>query len=373
MISKKKLAIDARMIHHSGIGTYLKNLLPLIIDHFDTVLLGAQADFEKFPWAKNIELIETAAAIYSLKEQFELPRKIPPSDCFWSPHYNIPLRSIKARRRMVTVHDVFHLAFYEVLPLPQKVYARQMFNGVVKKADKIITVSETSKSEICKYTGAAPDKITVIHNGLDKSIFNLSKDAQLLKRLREKYRLPERFILFVGNVKPHKNLKNLVLAFAKLSLKIPDVRLVVVGKREGFITGDEAISGVLAQHPGIEEKIIFTSAVEYEELPSIYKLASVLVLPSLYEGFGLPPLEAMACGCPAIVSGIPVFRETCNDAVLFVDTHDPDGIANGIEKVLNDENLRSQLINKGLQRVENFSWEKSAEKHIEEIHKLMAT
>lgn len=373
MGTKKTLTIDARMIHHSGIGTYLKNLLPLVKEHFDTVLLGTAADFEKFSWAKNIELIETSSAIYSLKEQFELPRKIPPSDCFWSPHYNIPLRSIKARKRMVTVHDVFHLAFYKQLPLPQKIYARQMFNGVVKKADKIITVSATSKSEICKYTAAAPDKITVIHNGLDKSIFNLSKDAPGLERVREKYRLPERFILFVGNIKPHKNLKNLIVAFAELAPKIPDACLVVVGKREGFITGDEEISGVLAQHPDIQEKIIFTSAVEYEDLPSFYKLAAVFVLPSLYEGFGLPPLEAMACGCPVIVSGIPVLRETCSDAAFFVDPHDPADIAGGITKVLTDENLRSQLIGKGLQRVGNFSWEKSAEKHIEEIHKLTAT
>lgn len=360
------------MIHHSGIGTYLKNLLPLIKDQYDTVLLGAAADFEKFSWAKNIELIETASPIYSLKEQFELPRNIPPSDCFWSPHYNIPLRLIKARKRLVTVHDVFHLAFYEQLPLPQKIYARRMFNGVVKKTDEIITVSETSKSEICRYTAAAPDKITVIHNGLDKSIFNPSKDAPVLKRVREKYRLPERFILFVGNIKPHKNLKNLIVAFANITTKIPDVRLVVVGKREGFITGDAAISGVLARHPEIEAKILFTSAVDYEELPPLYKLATAFVLPSLYEGFGLPPLEAMACGCPVIVSGIPVFRETCNDAALFVDPHNPEDIAGGITKLLSNENLRSQLIDKGLQRIGNFSWEKSAEKHIKAIDKLTA-
>jgi glycosyltransferase involved in cell wall biosynthesis len=369
---KKKLVIDARMIHHSGIGTYLKNLLPFIKDSFDTVLLGCSADFEEFPWADNLKIIETSSAIYSVKEQFELPRKIPRSDCFWSPHYNIPLGPLNARKRLVTVHDVFHLAFYEQLPLPQKIYAKFMFNGVIKRADEIITVSEASKSEICKYTVAAPEKITVIHNGVDKNLFHVSKNVADLHRIKEKYSLPDKFILFVGNVKPHKNLKNLVIAFAKLSPKIPDARLVVVGQREGFITGDEAFSGVLAQYSGIEEKILFTSSVPLDELPFFYNQAAVFILPSFYEGFGLPPLEAMACGCPVIVSQIDVLREICSDAVYYVDPDTPDDIAGGLSMVLSDEELRAKLKNKGFQRAKVFSWEKSAQKHIEVINRLLA-
>ncbi len=378
-------SVDLRMLYASGIGTYLQNLFPGILSfHKNTEfnLLGRMQEIGQLSnvGSEHITLINCNSPVYSLSEQLELFRKIPSeTDLFWSPHYNIPLLPVKAKKRIVTIHDVFHLAFFNQLTLTQKIYAKLVLNAAVRLSDRIITVSNFSKSEIIKYTGIDKDKITVIYNGIDMSLFrpitdklnrpplsSLNKEtATDIDNLRKKYRLPVEFIIFVGNVKPHKNLMRLLEAYELLVKKEGiDRNLVIVGKKDEFITGDSKLIRFLENNSYLQEKVLFTGYVETAELPAIYNSASMLVFPSLYEGFGFPPLEAMACGCPAIVSNAASLPEVCGDAAYYVDPYSVESIAEGMNKVHSDGALREDLIQKGLERAGMFSWEESAKEHM---------
>src|SRR5208282_2259408 len=205
-------------------------------------LLGKEDDLNNYGMfnSDRMRVVECNAKIYSLKEQFVLPIKIPgSSDLFWSPHYNTPLLPIRAKRRVVTMHDVFHLAFFNTLTLPQKVYARLMFNASARLSDKIITDSEFSKSEIIRYTGIDTGKLRVVPCGIDRKTFKLIEDKDGLQHIKRSYNLPDQFILFLGNLKPHKNLTTLLKAFDIMTYESGvDCGLVLVGKKEGFISGD---------------------------------------------------------------------------------------------------------------------------------------
>lgn len=358
--NKLKLVIDANMYNASGIGTYIKNIVPFLIDKFNITLLINSDDIKKFVFHKNITIIQCNSKIYSIKEQLELFKKIPPCDLFWSPHYNIPLLPIKAKKRMVTIHDVFHLAYYEDLSFKQKIYAKLVINQAVKLSNMVITDSIFSKNEIKKYTNFEINEI--VGCSIDKQKFKLINIKNILLNVKQKYNLPDDFLLFIGNVKPHKNLQNLLLA-----IKDIDENLVIVGKKDGFITGDNGIYDLIVKY-NLEDKIFFTGYVEDNDIPAIYNLAKLFVFPSLYEGFGIPPLEAQACGCPVVCSNAASLPEVGGeDSVIYCDPYDINDIKEKIELVLNDENLQNELIEKGFNNIKRFSWEESARKIIEVI------
>ncbi|MBI4699332.1 MAG: glycosyltransferase family 4 protein [Nitrospirae bacterium] len=343
------------MLNSSGIGTYLQYLLPCILPSYKNVrfnLLGNRTRLQQSICAgyENITPIDCNSKVYSVAEQIELFRKIPPgTDLFWSPHYNIPLLPVKVRKRIVTIHDVYHLAFYDQLTLTQKAYAKLMLNTAVRISDRIITVSDFSRSEIIKYTGINDSKITVIHNGVDAGKFKPADGNMMtvVNDLREKFNLPEKFILYAGNVKPHKNLKRLLNAYATLLKRgLENYCLVIVGQRQGFITSDSDVFKILNDNSFLREKVFFIGHISNEDLPYFYNSASILAFPSLYEGFGLPPLEAMACGCPVVVSNAASLPEVCGDAACYVDPYNVESIAEGMYKVLTDESLRQSLIEK---------------------------
>jgi len=359
-----KIVLDFRMHNASGIGTYIKNIVPYLIDKFEIILLGNSEEIQKYSWSQKIKIIECTAKIYSIKEQFELAKKIPSCDIFWSPHYNIPLLPIKVKRRVVTIHDVFHLAFYETLSLKQKLYAKLVINQAVNRSDKILTVSKFSVDEIRKYTKSSKD-IEIIYNAIDFDKFKVIDNKSKLDFVNEKYQLPNEFLLFVGNVKPHKNLKNLLL-----TIKDMDANLVIVGKKDGFITGDENIANLI-QNNNLENRVFFTGYVDDADIPAIYNLAKLFVFPSLYEGFGIPPLEAQACGCPVVCSNVASLPEVGEvDSVVYCDPYSVEDIKEKIEVVLNDTNLQSELRIKGFENMKRFSWEESAKKVINIIEEL---
>ena len=154
------LAIDVRMWNSSGIGTYIKNIVPFLVDNFNVFLLGNNNEIKNYGFYDKVKVVECNSSIYSIKEQFELFNKIPKCDIFWSPHYNVPLLPIKGKKRVVTIHDVYHLAFYNSLSLKQKLYANTLINHAMKNSDMIFTVSEFSKQEIIRYTKAEYKKIS---------------------------------------------------------------------------------------------------------------------------------------------------------------------------------------------------------------------
>lgn len=359
---------DIRMFSSSGIGSYIRNLIKFgILVQISELLVNKEIDI----LIKKEKAIIINSKSYSIAEQFILPIKIPSSKLFFSPHYNIPLLPTRAKKRLVTIHDVFHLAFFHSLSFRQKIYAKLMINAAVRLSDQIITVSEFSKSEISKYTGVSPDKINVIYNGVDFSQFKKIDNSDIKNQIIHKYQLPNNFLLYVGNVKPHKNLIGLIEAY-NFSKKIKSsFHLVIVGKKEGFITSDNEIDQLIKRYQ-LEDKILFTGYVEEVDLTPIYNLASWFIFPSLYEGFGLPPLEAMACGTPVVASDIPVFHEIYDNAFVPVNTTIPKLFASTLEKALFNNDLKESLILKGLIQCKKYTWEKSAQKHIELIQKMIS-
>ena len=348
----KHIVIDVRMIRHSGIGTYIRNVVPRLLplfpkDRFSFV--GTHESVQELVPANErvrVRTIESQANIYSIREQLELWRKVPEFDVFWSPHYNFPV--LMRGKKLATVHDVFHLAMPEYVGgYLKKQYANVMFRQLVKRADRLITVSDFTKQELLRYTNGGQAKTTAIHNGVDRSWFiptdmpsPHSKD----------------YLLYVGNVKPHKNLQRLLIAFETLS-KNRDLDLIIVGKKDGFITGDEFVAKK-AEEMG--DRVVFTGYVTDESLKQYYSHARMLAFPSLYEGFCLPPLEAMACGCPVVVSNAASLPEVCGDAALYCDPLRPESISAEIERLLNDDVLRASKIERGFELAKSYTWERCA-------------
>ena len=187
--------------------------------------------------------------------------------------------------------------------------------------------------------------------------------------IRKKYNLPERFILFVGNIKPHKNLKNLLLAYKILLDRNNKIKMVATGKKEGFIVSDEGIKTIMNENKVLADNVLFTGYIDGDLLPGIYKMADVFVFPSFYEGFGIPPIEAMAAGTPVIVSREASLPEVCGDAALYCDASVPKDIADKIEMILTQENLRKDLINKGTLNLTRFTKENFEQGWINIINK----
>jgi glycosyltransferase involved in cell wall biosynthesis len=372
-----KITIDVRMLDAYGIGTYIRNLVPMIISALPEIrfnLLGDKSELQKLSWTSNsnVDLIHCNSPIYSISEQFELPLRIPESDLFWSPHYNIPFLSARTKKRVVTIHDVFHLVFFNRLNLPKKIYSKTMLNLATRYADKIITVSNFSESEIMRHIKINRDKIKVINNAVNTDIFK-ALNGNAPNDINKKLVPPEKYILYVGNIKFHKNIKNLILAYEHLLNKgITDCYLVIVGEKERFIAADSNIRDTINSPSKLSEKIIFTGYMKIDDLSVLYNSASLFVFPSLYEGFGLPPLEAMACKCPVVVSNTASLPEVCGDAAYYVDPHSVDSIAEGIQNVLSDNTLRESLIKRGLERVKLFSWERSAEEHLKIFEEVLS-
>lgn len=355
------IKIDTRMLKASGIGTYLINLIPKIINTYPKTsfhLIGKKNEILNYNWAnKNNVMVENCEVpIYSISEQFLLAKSAN-TDLLWVPHYNIPI--FYSGKLLVTVHDAFHLAMLEYVEgIHKRLYAKALFTAIKYKANKIICVSKFSAKELVRLTGVNPDKITVIHNGVNKEWFEIKKE----KRPHNKP-----YLLYVGNVKPHKNLVRLLEAFELLANKIPH-DLIIVGKKEGFITGDTIIE---KKAISLKQRVHFTGYVDNKLLHQYFVHAETLVFPSLYEGFGLPPLEAMACGCPVIVSNAASLPEVCGDAAIYCDPYSVEDIANKIEQLLADKNLQQEMRLKGIERAKQFSWEKAAKKTCEVIEELI--
>jgi glycosyltransferase involved in cell wall biosynthesis len=348
-----KIAIDARMLNNSGIGTYIQNMIPKLLKNYDLVILGRKDEIYKFPWSSNVSMIEFNNRIYSIGEQLTAPTKIPRCDIFISPHYIIPILPIKAKKRIVIIHDVYHLAFSDQLTLPRKLYAKLMMYFAVKLSDRIITVSQFSRSEILKYNNVDDSRISVIYPGFD---FNdISENLIDFEYVRNKYELPSKYLLFVGNVKPHKNLYTLLLAFEKLLKRGIELKLVIVGEFKKLLTSDKSSFKLIENNKLLKASTLFTGYVKRNDLILIYKNAEALILPSFYEGFGIPPIEAMACGCPVIASNVSSIPEVCGDAAFYFDPLNINDMESKITKIILDDNLRKDLIRKGLKNVSRFS------------------
>lgn len=368
-MNKYKIVIDARMVESSGIGTYLQYHLRFMIDdlRFKTILIGNKRRLEEIFKGKGVEIINCDSKIYSIEEQIDLITDIPECDLFWAPHYNIPL--FYRGKMIVTIHDICHVAMPEFFPgfLRQK-YAKYVIGKAIKKSCVILTDSEFTLSELQKHFQVDKNKVKVIKLGVS-NIYNNEKSADW--KILEEHKISNPYLLYVGNIKPHKNIERLIKAFGIINKKIPvKMDFVFVGKKEGFITGVDGLEEILGKEE-LNNVYFIDKQIDENNLKILYQNASCFAFPSLYEGFGLPPLEAMACGCPVVASKAASLPEVCGDAAYYVDPYDVNSIADGIYNVLIDDRLRNTLIQKGLERAKLFDWKKTAEQTMEVIEETL--
>jgi len=355
-----------RMVLSAGIGTYLRHLVPRVwraLPSLDLCLLGRTEILRRFEWAQRpgVTLVECEAPIYSLREQGELAFKIPSNtDLYWSPHYNIPL--LFRGRLLVTVHDTFHLAMPQfVKGWHRRLYSRVMFRAVRSKAAGILCVSRFAKDQLLKYCPAGTQDVTVVHNGVDSSWLEFVPGAA-------PHSTP--YLLFVGSVKPHKNLSRLLEAFDRLLQKIPH-DLVIIGRDKGFITGDALANEQLSLMHG-RVTCIGEIDHDHELLRRFYAHADALIMPSLYESFGLPALEAAASGCPIVLSRVGGLPEVYGDSALYCDPYNVDDIARTIFQMVTDRELRRRYIDHGRALATRYDWDKAAQQTSTLIQRLLA-
>lgn len=344
--SKRKLIIDCRMWDASGIGVYLRETLGRLereLPDFKFELLGDPGKLKNF--GENFNIVKCTYGIYSWQEQLLLGGLVEDKESlFWSPHFNIPFSLTNPF--LVTIHDVFHLAMKEFISAPTYFYAKALLKRAAHRSKKIMTDSEFSKTEIQKYLGIPSEKIEVIYCGLGQGSENFDRTGWVDKN----------YILAVGNLKPHKNLVNLVKAFRMIRESVPH-QLKIVGDFEGLKSSDKELMEELKRDSG---QIDFLGKVDQQNLIQLYKNASVFVFPSLYEGFGLPPLEAMTFSCPVIASNLASIPEICGDAPVYCDAQSPASISESILRVLSDNQLREKMRGRGLEQIKKFSWDRTA-------------
>lgn len=277
-------------------------------------------------------------------------------DIYFEPNF-IPI-DIHSKYTVVTVHDFSFELYPNWHPIDRVHYFKTNFWESIKRADKIIVGSDFVKDIAIKNFSFSEEKVKVIYYGYDRSTFKLYSKEEL-KTTRKKYKLPNNFLLYVGSIEPRKNIKNLLLAYNSLGQDFKkNYKLVIVGF-SGW-RNEEVMKIIKSSH-----YVYYLGYVSREDLGKIYNLADVFVYPSYHEGFGLPALEAMACGCPTIVSNTSSLPEICGDSGLYVNPYDPASIARRIYEIVNDEKLRGTLRKKGLERAQLFSWEKSAREHLD--------
>jgi glycosyltransferase involved in cell wall biosynthesis len=357
------ITIDARWINTSGIGTYLRKIIPGIMRRFSNhgiCLMGLQEDLLDFigPMSSNYKIINARSEMYSIREQIDYFRLIPPeTSIYFATHYNVPL--LYNGRMLVTVYDLMHLAMPQfVQGFHRRIYAKFMFSAVRHKADSILTISEFTKQEMERLLGGFNQPITPIHLGVSDEWYSIPTSPSPH---------PRPYVLYVGNIKPHKNLKTLVKAFIAIASRVPH-DLILVGKKDGFITGDVEVANLSQM---LEGRIHFTGRVPDDLLKQYFHHAETLVFPSHYEGFGLPPLEAMAAGCPVVVSNVASVPEVCGDAALYFDPYDVNDLSIKLELILANNELRDALREKGLARARSFTWERSVSKTCDVIQKML--
>jgi len=257
---------------------------------------------------------------------------------------------------VITIYDLSFFFFPEAFQSLNRIYLSLFTPYSAKRADRVVAISASTKEDIVRYLGVDPGRIDVIYPGVDEA-FRPIADRGRLAAFRDKHGLPEKVILFVGTIEPRKNVERLVRAYARLKKEGDLPHKLVIGGAEGWL-----YAGVFAtvEEMGLGADVLFPGYIPRDELPLWYNVADLFVYPSLYEGFGLPPLEAMACGTPAIASNTSSLPEVVGEAGFLVDPYDVEGMAGAMFKVLTDEGLREGMRRRGLERAQGFSWLKMA-------------
>lgn len=400
MSSVLTIGIDIRVLARgtrTGIEEYVLNLLPrlLALD----LPTGRQAEtikyklfynaFKKvkldYPWLKlpNVELCEFKIpnrVLDFFSQAFKYPKIdkfLGDLDIFFSPHF-LPISLPKNCKRVITFHDLSFEHHSQFFSPSRKLWHFLTFpKQQAEKADKILVDSESTKEDLIKIYKVNPEKVKVIYLGISSDFKPIKKSSSRFNEVGKKYGLPEKFILYFGTIEPRKNLISVIRAFERLKKKsiwkdvdsaviktediFYDLKLVIAGAR-GWLYKDII---KVAKNSKYSKDIIFTGLISDKDKPFLYNLAKAFVYPSFFEGFGFPPLEAMACGVPTIVSNASSLPEVVGSGAIMIDPYNIDELSYAIRKILEDKELRENLIQKGFEQVKKFNWDKTAQRVLE--------
>jgi len=270
-------------------------------------------------------------------------------------------------KKMTVFHDMGYKVFPETIRRRTLMMLNANMENACKRADRIMSVSEFTKAETVKYLGVDPERISVMHLGVDSHIYHPGIEPERIEAVRAKYHLPEEYLLYLGTLEPRKNIVRLIAAYALAKKSDPSVPVLVMAGRKGWMY-DEIFAQVTKL--GLADQIIFTGYVDRDEPPVLMNGAMAFLFPSLYEGFGIPPLEAMSCGTPVIAARAASIPEVVGDAGILADPLQEEEIADGILKLVRDSALRAHYREAGLARASEFTWEKCAGSLLSAIHSI---
>jgi glycosyltransferase involved in cell wall biosynthesis len=357
-----RIGFDARAIRYRGIGTYSRNLLShFAVSDIQFVVFCQDEEKDAIPLSDSFTLVSAnmnplashgRAPFRNLVEKSGVDLLHVPSP--WAPTpLSVPLVS--------TVHDVTPLLYPRSLPQILRLRYKRQLGRTLQEARRVITVSQISFSALSAYAGVDAAKVRVIHNGVSER-FRPQTAPETLLAVRRRYGLPERFVFWVGDFRPEKNLAFLIQGWARLHKKLPDpLPLVLAGAQ----TGDFPKVKKEVDRHGIEGSVLFPGFIRDDDLPALYSAATVFVFPSLYEGFGLPPLEAMACGTPCVVSNSSSLPEVTGSAALLFNPTSLDDFESCMLRVLTEPELYERLRQDGLRQSTLFPWSKAAGETLE--------
>lgn len=358
--------ISPAVHHRAGIGRYAQELLTAL------VLLDHENEYRTFYNAQRTErpdppldclqsrLVRSGDKVWRSGVALAtlggvgLDRYFPPCDVFHATDYVLP--PLRRAASVLTVYDLTFLTFKEYhLPM-NRLFLRFMLPRFLQMSDAVIAISEATRKDLMRLMATPSEKIKVIHLGVSKTFRPVSDPTQLAT-VRQKYHLPGQFILALGTIEPRKNLVRVLDAYRSLLARKVEVPDLVIAGRRGWL--HEAVFDRWREW-GLETRVHFSEWIDENDLPYVLSAATLLVYPALSEGFGLPPLEAMACGVPVISSNAASLPEVVGDAGIQVDPLDIGAIAEAIERVTSDTGLRADLRQRGISRARQFSWESTA-------------
>lgn len=347
---KPTLLIDGRMVDASGIGVYIQELALRLGRWFKVTLLGDIKSPSFSRLSQSIDFIDIGGHFYNPFHSEVLGRRARGYDVYWVPHFNVPFLRPRSRVLVVTIHDVYHLVHDKDYNYLERLFLRLLYRNAVRRADLLIGVSNFTRAEALRFLGPQAEKMQVVPNGVRSLPF-----GGLDKRWRGVGENP--YLVLVGNLKPHKNVPFAIRSFLR-SRYAQSHRLVVVGKTEGFYRTESGI-GPLVSTAG--DSVVLTGHVSVEELVSIYRGADFLIFPSLYEGFGLPVLEAQSVGCPVLASRIPPLLEVLGDSALYFDPRSEASLVSLLDNVYRDLEMAASLVKRGMENFRRFDFDQAAE------------
>lgn len=371
-----RIGIDATALPAQpvGVGNYIiqfvKALAKMDID-YELIVFAQKGKRDLFdiPNDENLHwvIVPDKSPMYRLIwEQTTFPRLVHRAevDLLHSLHYTQPVRL--GCPSIVTIHDMTFFLFPDLHTRSKRLFFPFAIRSSVRRADALIAISESTRQDSIRLLGVSPQKIFTTQLGITDE-FRVVKDNELLAKVRKKYDLPEEFVLYVGLVEPRKNIPFLIRAYKSLADEGIKHNLVIVG-RIGWMY-QEVFKQI--EELGLEGRVQFTGYLPQDDLPMVYNLASLFVYPTKYEGFGLPALEAMACGTPVVTTAISSLPEIVGDAGMLIPPGDEQALASAMAEVLHDSTLFNQLRTRGLQRSEHFTWERTAQQTLKVYQQVL--